>query len=137
MGLFDTLAKQAFGGQPAALLENLIREAGGLAGMRDRFTAAGLGDIFTSWVTSGENRPIQAADLQKIMGADALQALAARVGFSAETILPLMAQFLPQVIDRLTPNGQIEATLPGPEQLQSIFGDVMKSGISSLFGRKT
>ncbi|HYF36244.1 MAG TPA: YidB family protein, partial [Prosthecobacter sp.] len=133
----DTLAKQAFGGQPAALLENLLREAGGLAGMSDRFSAAGLQDIFASWVSSGENRPIHPTDLQNIMGSDALQALAARVGFSADTILPLMAQFLPQVVDRLTPNGRIEGSLPTPDQLQSIFGDVMKSGLSSLFGRKS
>ncbi|MDZ4287898.1 MAG: YidB family protein [Prosthecobacter sp.] len=141
MGLFDSIAKHALGGfmggQQAGLLDGLLREAGGLTGMMERFGAAGLLDVFASWVSTGPNQPILPSQLESVMGADALRGLAARVGFDVQTLLPLLAQFLPQIVDRLTPQGTIDAAHPSPEQLQNLMADVMKSGLSGLFGRKT
>jgi uncharacterized protein YidB (DUF937 family) len=140
MGLFDTLAQQAFGGLlggQSNLLENLLRESGGLSGMKQRFESAGLGEVFASWVGTGENQTVSPSALEGIMGADAVQALAGRVGLSAQMILPLISQFLPQIVDRLTPNGRIEDAMPTADQLQSLLSDVMKGGISGFFGRKT
>jgi uncharacterized protein YidB (DUF937 family) len=140
MGLFDTLAKQAlggfFGGKQADMLGGLLHEAGGLAGLKHRFDSAGLQATFSSWVGTGENQPIQAPQIQEILGKDALQGLADRLGVNMGMLLPLMAQFLPQIIDQLTPNGQVEAAHPTPEQLQDVLGNVMKSGLSGLFGSR-
>ena len=130
------LAKQAMGGNQGDLVSGLLKEAGGLSGMMEKFGAAGLLDVFASWVSSEPNKAISAEQLEKVMGSDAVQALASRVGFSPQMILPLMAQFLPQIVDRLTPEGRIDEKHPSPEQLQGLVSEVMKSGLSSLFGRK-
>lgn len=140
MGLFDTLAKQAlggfFGGKQADMLGGLLNEAGGLPGLMDRFGSAGLKDIFASWVSTGDNQPIQPGQVQEVLGKDALQGLADRLGVNMQMLLPLMAQFLPQIIDQLTPSGQIDAEHPTPERLQEVLGNVMKNGIGGLFGSR-
>lgn len=140
MGLFDSLAKQAFGGMfgggnPGDVLANLLQESGGLEGLRERFQSAGLGETFASWVGGGDNAPVQPAQLRQALGEDALQSLAGRLGFQPQMLLPLLSQFLPQVIDRLTPNGSIENPLPASQQIQEVLATVMKNGLGGLFGR--
>lgn len=141
MGLFDTLAKQALGGilggssNQANMLSSLMNQAGGLGGLMQQFQQAGFGELFASWVGKGDNEPIQAAQLEAALGGDAIKDLAAKVGLDPKMVLPLMAQFLPQIIDRLTPNGVIDDTHPSVEKLQDVLSSVMKGGLSSLFGR--
>ncbi len=141
MGLFDALAKQALGsflgtgaGQPADLLSTLLQQAGGLPGLMQRFQQAGLSEAFASWVSTGENRPVQPSQIEQALGSDAVAALAGRLGLDANTVLPLLSQFLPQVIDKLTPNGQMEEAQPSTDQLQNVLASVMKGGLSGIFG---
>lgn len=141
MGLFDALAKQALGNMLGAgsnpqgeLLSGLLNQAGGLSGLMRKFDQAGLKDTFSSWVGAGENKPIQSAQLQQILGSDAVAEVARKIGLDAQTVLPLLCQFLPQVIDKLTPNGAVEDSNPSGDQLQSVLASVMKSRLGGLFG---
>jgi uncharacterized protein YidB (DUF937 family) len=139
MGLFDSLAKQALGGimggnQQGDMLSGLLNQAGGLDGLKDRFQQVGLGEVFASWVSTGANQPVQPSQLEGALGSDAIQNLASKVGFDVKNLLPLLSQFLPQVIDQLTPNGSIDETHPSSEKLQSVLSSVMKSGLGSFFG---
>lgn len=140
MGLFDALAKQALGGffgnGQSQMLADLLQQSGGLDGLMNRFQEAGLGEVFASWVSTGENLPVQPGQLQQALGLEGLQDLARKLGFDLPTLLPLLSQFLPQVIDRLTPNGAVEDGLPGPGQLQDILAGVMRDGVSSFFNRR-
>lgn len=144
MGLFDSLAKNALGGMlggsanqdPAAMLSGLLNDAGGLQGLMSKFQSAGLGDHFTSWVGSGENQSISADEMQNAVGMDEIQRLAGKLGMQAGTILPLLAQFLPQVIDKLTPKGQIDDNHPSGSQIQSALMSVISGSLGGLFGGK-
>jgi uncharacterized protein YidB (DUF937 family) len=141
MGLFDSLAKQAIGGllggnggQPTDLLSSLLNQAGGLPGLMQRFNQAGLTEVFASWVSTGENKPVQPAQMEQALGADAVADLSRKLGLDANMVLPLISQFLPQVIDKLTPNGVVENTPPSGDQLQNVLASVMKGGLGGLFG---
>ncbi len=141
MGLFDSLAKQALGsflggsgGQPTDLLSSLLNQAGGLPGLMQRFNQAGLTEVFASWVSTGENKPVQPAQMEQALGADAVADLSRKLGLDANMVLPLISQFLPQVIDKLTPNGVVENTPPSGDQLQNVLASVMKGGLGSIFG---
>ncbi len=144
MGLFDTLAKNALGSMlggsskqdPAAMLSGLLSEAGGIEGLMSQFQSAGFGSQFASWVSTGENQPLSEDQMQNAIGADALQGLAGKLGMNTGTVLPLLAQFLPQVIDKLTPQGQIADNHPSSGQLQSVLTSVISSGLGGLFGGK-
>lgn len=141
MGLFDALAKQAMGGlfgsgQQADMLGDMFRQAGGLEGLRDRFKEAGLEETFMSWVGIGANRPVLVDQLKSVLGPEALQNLTSQVGMNAAMVLPLLSQFLPQIIDKLTPNGSIEQSMPSSEQLKTAFASVMDQGLGGFFGNK-
>lgn len=141
MGLFDALAKQAIGsflgssgGQPTNILSSLLNQAGGIPGLMQRFQQAGLTEVFASWVSTGQNQPVQPAQMEQALGKDAISDLAGRLGLDSQTVLPLLSQFLPQVIDKLTPNGQVDEANPSDDQLQNVLASVMKGGLGGLFG---
>ncbi|WP_397384330.1 YidB family protein [Prosthecobacter sp.] len=142
MGLFDSLAKNALGSMlggsakmdPAAMLSGLLNEAGGLNGMMAQFEKAGLSEIFSSWVGTGTNLPINAEQMKAAVGEENLQALAGKVGMHVHTVQPLLTQFLPQIIDKLTPQGHIHDNNPSGSQIQSVLTSVISSGLGGLFG---
>lgn len=88
----------------------LDREPGdgetGLDGLIDRFQRGGLGDMIESWIGPGENRPVQPRQLADALGPDTVDALEQRTGLQRDDLLSQLAQALPQVIDRLTPQGR-------------------------------
>ena len=144
MGLFDSLAKQAMGsllggnsGQPSDLLTSLLNQAGGLPGLKQKFNQAGLTEIFASWVSTGENKIVQPAQMEQALGADAVADLAQKLGLNVNMVLPLISQFLPQVIDKLTPKGVVEDQQPSSDQLQNVLASVMKGGLGSFFGGRS
>ncbi len=144
MGLFDSLAKNALGGllggsskqDPAAMLSGLLSDSGGLAGLMEKFKGAGLGDQFSSWIGDGENKSVSADEVKSAVGMDEIQRLAGNLGMKADTILPLLSQFLPQVIDKLTPKGQIDDNNPSGSQIQSVLTSVISSSLGGFFGGK-
>ena len=114
MGLLDTLtglAGQALssGGNSNPLLSGVLgmlqNHEGGVGGLVQAFAQKGLGDVAASWVGKGENLPISGDQLQSVLGSDMVSGLASKFGISQDQI----AQMLPQVVDQLTPNGQVEA----------------------------
>ncbi len=140
MGLFDMLAKQALsgmlsGGQIGSdMLSKLLNEVGGLEGLRGKFNTAGLGEVFESWIGKGVNQAIDPEQLRGVVGSDTVKEMASKVGIDVSSLMPLLSQFLPQVIDQLTPDGKIENATPSADQLQDVLGNVMKGGLGALFG---
>jgi len=119
------------------MLSGLLKQVGGLDGLGEKFNAAGLKDIFASWVSTGQNQPVQPAQMQQALGAEAIQDVATKMGLEVKTILPLLAQFLPQIIDKLTPNGSIEDSNPSADQLKKVLASVMGGGLGGFFGGKS
>ncbi len=135
MGLFDSLLQGLAGAQGgpaggASLQQAVFRmlEQGGpdgLAGLAKNFQSQGLGDIFSSWVSTGENQPIRPEQLQSALGQETLQQLSSGTGMSLQAALPLLAQLLPAVIDKLTPQGQL------PQD-----NNLLQQGLKMLLGQK-
>ena len=130
MGLFDSIIGSATGAAGAdhpGLLDAVTslvnnRDSGGLAGLVETFRQKGLGDAVASWISTGHNLPVSAEQMQVVLGNGQLQAIAQKLGLSLPDAAQALAHALPQVIDRLTPNGQL------PE------GDLLEQGLSILRG---
>ena len=101
---------------------------GGLGALLQQFQKGGLGDVAASWVGTGQNLPISAEQLQSVLGGDQIGALAQQAGLSQGDLMGQLAQMLPQVVDQLTPNGQLPAgggaDLSG--MLSSVLGGLMR-----------
>jgi uncharacterized protein YidB (DUF937 family) len=114
MGLLDQITGLFGGGSettptsgPLAIVQMLASQEGGLAGVLQKFQSAGLGGVVQSWLGDGENAPISADIVHQVLGSDLVQQLAAKLGIPADQASSLVAEHLPQVVDGLTPNGEV------------------------------
>ena len=81
--------------------------SGGLGDLLKQLQQGGQGDAANSWVGKGPNKPISPGDLASALGADQINALASQSGMSRDDLLSGLSQYLPQVIDHLTPDGRL------------------------------
>jgi len=117
MSIFDTLAGQVLGQfSPEGGLQGMFEavgamltnpQTGGLQGLVEAFQGQGFGDVIASWIGTGQNLPVSAEQLQSVLGSERLQSIAASLGLNTQDVAAQLAQLLPQIVDRLTPNGAI------------------------------
>ncbi|MET4388499.1 uncharacterized protein YidB (DUF937 family) [Bradyrhizobium sp. F1.4.3] len=81
--------------------------SGGLGDLLNQLQQGGHGETANSWVGKGENKAIAPGDLANALGADQIQSLSAQSGLSRDELLSGLSQYLPQVIDHLTPDGRL------------------------------
>jgi len=128
MDLLNTIGS-ALGGKDAdqgndlmQTILNLIGGQSGLAGLAEQFTSKGLGDVISSWIGTGNNLPVSASQLQNVLGSDVIGGIASKLGINSEAVTGQLSNLLPQVVDKLTPEGRI------PE------GDILSQGMDLLGG---
>ena len=131
MGLLDSLLGNVLGGSApgqsplVGVALQLIQQNGGLPGIINKFASGGLAGQAASWVGSGANMPITGSQLQQVLGSGAIGQIAQQLGLSHADTSTGLAQVLPQIIDHLTPNGQVPAD----------HGDLLKQALSMLSQR--
>jgi uncharacterized protein YidB (DUF937 family) len=81
--------------------------SGGLGDLLNQLQQGGHGEAANSWVGKGENKAIAPGDLASALGADQIESLSAQSGLSREELLNGLSQYLPQVVDHLTPDGRL------------------------------
>jgi uncharacterized protein YidB (DUF937 family) len=116
MGLLDGLLENVLGvgaqqsqGSMMQVALQVLQQNGGLPGIISKFEHGGMADHVGSWVGTGANMPMSGAQLQEILGSGSIGEIAQRLGMSHGDASSGLAQVLPQVIDKLTPAGQIPA----------------------------
>lgn len=141
MGLLDAAlgmlgnAQQGSGGtsnnlvQLALGLLNQSQQGGGLQNLMGTFQQAGLGEVIASWVSTGQNLPISAEQIQQALGGGQLSDIANASGLSEADAAGGLAEILPGLIDKLTPNGQVS-------DANNIDPAAMLQQFSSLFGNR-
>lgn len=139
MGLLDTALGMLGGNNQAndpkamliqaaiGLLSNQ-QQGGGLQNLLGAFQNAGLGSIVSSWVSTGQNLPISADQIQQALGGGHLSQLASASGLSHEDTAQQLSDLLPGLIDKMTPNGQV------PDHA-NIDTTALMQQFSSLFGK--
>jgi uncharacterized protein YidB (DUF937 family) len=94
------------------LLGSLFAGSGGtsgLGGLLAQFQRAGLGSQADSWVSRGQNQPLSPDDVERVFGHDALAQIARHAGVSEEDTSVGLSHLLPEVVDRVTPEGKVPA----------------------------
>jgi uncharacterized protein YidB (DUF937 family) len=81
--------------------------SGGLGDVLKQLQQGGHSETANSWVGQGDNKPIAPGDLAKALGADQIDALSSQSGLSRDELLNGLSQYLPKVIDHLTPDGRL------------------------------
>jgi uncharacterized protein YidB (DUF937 family) len=91
----------------ASVVGQLIERHGGVQGIITQMEQQGLGATVKSWVGSGPNQPISPTQVHQAFGPQILSELAAKTGLNPQDLAAKISQVLPQVVDKLTPNGQV------------------------------
>ena len=107
MGLLDGLLGGLVGGEMATVVNGLIERHGGVQGIVTQLESQGLGPTVKSWVGTGANLPITADQVHSAFGSEAVAGLAAKFGLNPQEVAQILARTLPQVVDKLTPNGVV------------------------------
>lgn len=81
--------------------------SGGLSNLIKDLQNAGQGQAAQSWVGSGPNQPIPPDQLEDAIGEDTITALSRQTGMSRSDLLAALSRHLPEVVDRLTPQGRV------------------------------
>lgn len=131
MGLLDSLESMAVtslqgnnsNSLAASLLQMIQNQPGGLQGLVQGFHDKGLGGVVSSWVSTGQNLPISADQIQQVLGNDKVKQMAAQVGISPELAGSSIAQLLPTIVDKLTPNGNV----PDHSSVMDMVGGLINS----------
>ena len=113
--MLDGLLGGLMGGAGAQQAQNplvqmalqLIQQNGGLPGILSKFQHGGMGDHVDSWVGTGQNLPMNGNQLREILGSGTIGQIAEQVGMSHADASSGLAQVLPELINRLTPTGQV------------------------------
>jgi uncharacterized protein YidB (DUF937 family) len=122
-------------GGMAGVLGGVLNQAGGIEGLSEKFQQGGLGDVFSSWVGTGENKPVTGEQLQSVLGNEAITGVAEKLGINAQQMMPLLAQFLPMIIDKITPKGQIDPDAAQGAGLEQALGGMLSGGgLTSILG---
>jgi uncharacterized protein YidB (DUF937 family) len=121
MGLLDGLLGNVLGGmtgggsgtqQQSPLMQialQMLQQHGGIEGLLGKFQQAGYAEQAQSWVSTGQNQPISADALQQVLGHGQLGQIAQQLGMGQGEAAGGLASMLPQIIDRMTPHGQVPA----------------------------
>ncbi len=96
-------------GGMAAIAMELLNSNGGIGGLLGKLQASGLGDAAASWVGKGANMPVSADQITSALGGGQLAEIAAKFGISPDVLSSQLAEHLPGVIDKATPNGEVTA----------------------------
>jgi len=133
MGILDSMLGSLMGGTAAqgqsplltAALQ-IIQQNGGLPGIISKFQQGGYGSQMGSWVGTGANVPITGSQLQEVLGSGAIGQIAQQLGLSHGDASSGLAQVLPQIIDKMTPTGQVT----------SDHADLLQQAIAALTARR-
>ncbi|MBZ5589056.1 MAG: YidB family protein [Acidobacteriia bacterium] len=84
-------------------------QSGGIGGILSAFQSGGLGHLVESWISTGANLPVSAQQIEQVLGSGKVAALAQSAGLTPDVVKAKLTEFLPMIIDKLTPDGTVKA----------------------------
>ena len=135
MGLLDSILGAASGkgdtsGQANPLIGivgGLLAQSGGLQGLANKFSQSGQGNAFQSWVGMGENQPVFSNQIQNVLGPEQVNAIATKMGVDPAIVSTFLAEYLPKIVDKLTPAGNIDPAADHQQGLAAMLPSLLQS----------
>jgi Uncharacterized protein conserved in bacteria len=135
MGLLDSILSavsgrgdtSSEGNQLLGVLSGLLAQSGSLQGMASKFSQSGQGDAFSSWVGMGENQPVSGNQIQEALGSDQVRAIATKMGVDPNLASQFLAEYLPKIVDKLTPTGKVDPTVDHQQGLAALLPSLLQS----------
>jgi uncharacterized protein YidB (DUF937 family) len=75
----------------------------------------------------GENEPISANQIQNALGSDQVNALATKLGVDPAQASNFLAEYLPKIVDKLTPAGKVDPNADHQQGLAALLPSLLQS----------
>ncbi|CRL62697.1 MULTISPECIES: YidB family protein [Proteus] len=127
MSLFNQIAS-LLGGEKINQYKTVldwVESQGGIEGLIKQFDTAGLSELIQSWISTNTNLPISAEQIVTVFSSPVINELASKINLSATEASEMAAQYLPKLIDKVTPDGVVPKDL----DLVSAGMDILKAKI--------
>lgn len=127
MSLFNQIAS-LLGGEKINQFKTVlewVETQGGIEGLVKQFNSAGLSELIQSWISTGSNLPINAEQIVQVFSSPVINELATKINMNTAEASDMAAQYLPKLVDKLTPEGVIPKEL----DLMSAGMDILKAKI--------
>lgn len=115
------------GGDIMQMVMSLMQQNGGLGGLVQMLGKSGLSEQVASWVGTGANQPVSPEQIGQALGNGPLAELAGKFGIDPAQISGGLAQYLPEVVNQMTPDGKLPDNANDTEALGK--------GLASLAGK--
>ena len=109
------------------MLGALLRQSGGLQGLANKFSQSGQGNAFQSWVGVGEKQSIYSNQVQNVLGSEQVNALASKMGIDRAQASGFLAEYLPKIVDKLTPEGKVDPSADHQQGLAALLPSLLQS----------
>jgi uncharacterized protein YidB (DUF937 family) len=90
---------QIFGGGGAQKLPDVVKQ----------FEEKGMRDQVESWIGTGTNKPVDRRQIEDVFGQRELDRMAQQKNVDRDRLADVLAKYIPQIINELTPGGQMPA----------------------------
>lgn len=110
-----------------AAIGSLLERNGGLQGLMEKFQQGGMGDVFSSWVGMEENQSISAEQITSLLGSEQIQGIASGLGLDPSKASGFLAEYLPKLVDKLTPGGQVDPNGSATDGLAALMPSLLQS----------
>lgn len=105
-GLAGVVGMLASNPQLIKVVAEMLGQKGALDDLIGKFEQAGLGSVVQSWISGGPNQAVSGAQITNALGSGFVSDVAGKMGVQPDDAAGQLAQFLPQIINQLTPDGQ-------------------------------
>ena len=79
-----------------------------------------LGPVVASWLGDGDNAAINPSQLADVLDSDKLQQAAASLGLNLDSLLPMLATVIPQMVDKGSSGGSLMDSFGGSEAISGM-----------------
>ena len=101
-----------------------VQQQGGLEKVLASLQSKGLGDQAKSWMSTGQNQPIQLQQVEQVFGSTQVDQFAHQTGANRDAVLSGIASLLPQVVDQLTPKGDMSTVQDANQEIGTLLGQL-------------
>lgn len=93
-----------------ALLQQMTgkTDLGSVSGLLQKLQQGNLGSQVQSWLSNGPNKSITPQEIESALGSPVVQQLGKSMGLPTDKILSFLSEHLPEVIDKMSPNGTLQ-----------------------------
>ncbi len=83
-------------------------DLGSIGGLLKQLQEGGLERQIGSWLGNGQNLPVTPAQIRDALGNEQIRQIAQQIGIPVDDVLKLLAQFFPEAVNQLSPDGQLQ-----------------------------